>query len=68
MRNERSVEIFFEGFGVSIMVINGQYECGMYPTNPSASGNRQSAYKLFTSKFGVDISGEKFDCYVMQVY
>jgi len=56
------------GFGVSIMVINGQYECGMYPTNPSASGNRQSAYKLFTSKFGVDISGEKLDCYVMQAF
>jgi len=53
------------GFGASIMVINGFYECGLFPSNPTAAGNRQRAYRRFTSDFGVDITGENLDCNVM---
>lgn len=52
----------YPGFGSSIMVINGAYECGMNPINPNGSRNRQLYYRRFAADFSVDISQEKLDC------
>ena len=48
------------GFGATINVINGGYECGS-PGNKQ-SQNRQNYYKKYCKTFGLDCSAERTDC------
>ena len=56
------------GLGASIMILNGALECGQNPSNQNAATNRGNYYKNYTSKLGVDITGEKLDCANMAAF
>ncbi|KJY74798.1 chitinase [Vibrio nigripulchritudo] len=55
------------GFGSTIQIINGAYECGKGTTTPQAA-NRIKYYKQITATLGLDITGEKLDCADMKAF
>lgn len=50
------------------MIINGGQECGESPANPTAAGNRARYYNDFSSRLGLEVSGEKLDCRDSQAF
>ncbi|WP_318481138.1 chitinase [Photobacterium leiognathi] len=55
------------GFGSTIQIINGAFECGKGSTTAQAKA-RIAYYKEITSYLNLDISGEKLDCADMKAF
>ena len=53
------------GFGATIMIINGEIECGKYTQQAQ---NRAKYYKEYASKMGVKRTGEKLNCNDMKPF
>ncbi len=55
------------GFGSTIQIINGAYECNKGSTTAQAK-NRIAYYKKITATLGLDTAGEKLDCADMKSF
>ncbi|WP_233219361.1 chitinase [Photobacterium sp. GB-3] len=55
------------GFGATIQIINGAFECTKGSTTPQAKA-RIAYYKEITNYLNLDISGEKLDCADMKPF
>ena len=51
-----------QGFGTTILIINGQQECGWSAPHPEKAAKRGEYYPDYAAQLGVDITGEKLNC------
>jgi len=56
-----SFSVYYNCFGLTIVVVNGKYEADKYPSEWPQVATRIDFYKRYTSTLGANIDGEKLD-------
>lgn len=57
-----------EGFGTTILIINGQQECGLSAPYPDKATKRGEYYTQYAQKLGINITVEKLNCNDMTAF